>query len=1186
MSINLTVVIDNDEAIKKFKELQKVAKSTTSDIVTDSDKMDMAIRKLGSALGAIGVSFSLTELARQVVTVRGEFQKLEVAFSTMLGSKAEADALMERTVELAATTPFNLQEVSKSTKQLLAYGSTAEEVTGEIKMLGDIASGLSMPLGDLAYLYGTTRTQGRLFTQDLRQFMGRGIPIAEELAKQFGVTKDKVGELVTAGKVGFPEVQKALQAMTSEGGKFYNLMEEQSKTISGQISNLKDSIQQMFNDIGKESEGAISTAIGSVSYLVENYESIGRVLIEIIAAYGSYKAAIMIVNTVQKARVAYLAAEAIALRTNTIAQTNYTAATVALSKAMKALNLTALTNPYVLAGVATTGLIYGTYKLITAKSAEEKAQERVNEAMEEYKKKLDEDNQKASQAASTMKDANASAYDRVKAYKLLVETYPELLAKYDEEKIKLMDLKDLNRELADINNERTMAELNSKKSSLESQIEAINSRKKVGVNGELTFANAMDAGQYKTLSEELKVVNQKIKEREELEKQAAFDALSVKEKLAEYERQKAQLESKIVEYTTRMNEAISLNDNYLASVYNDIIKNAQEQKAGVQKSIDALNKANKEQPTGDADAIAELAQRRQKAQDEAYKAEAEHYKSYLADKAMLLQFEMDQELAAIDKRIAASTDAEERGYLQRKRAATEALYLKNIDEALVADTPLLVPKVGSMFSKEQRDSMFQQNFPNVSEILREAAEKNIPAIEALFGDMRNKTSDDLNAIADAAEKMLATIKDPQELADLRDRIDELRDKANELESPLIGLKDGLKELFQFTPNTEGWNTAIGKIEKGLESIVDVAKGLDSVLESIGAGDAMNGVVDGLQTALDAFGAAKEGAKIGSAFGAIGAAAGAALGAVGSLVKSISEIHDKNKEKSIQRLQEQIDSLSRSYTKMGREIDAAYSADAAQMIEYQNHLLRQQQELIKKQMAEEEDKKNTDDDRIEEWQTQLDEIDQQIEDNAQKAKEALTGISFDSFRDSFLSSLSDMSKSSEDFAADFEDMLKKSILNALITEQYQDRIQALYDSFAAMAKDGLSSNEVKSLREQYQSLVDDMVADRENLQKIYGWSDENGAPSTTSTNGGFQTMSQETGSELNGRFTDIQGKVTEMRSYIMEMMTTGKMQYNEIVNIRDIMLQLNGNVADISVYTRVLPKMLDAINSMNKKLENL
>ncbi len=299
--IHFPITGDSSNFMQKLREVENGVRNTSKSIEQSGTSIEAMFDRITQAAVAFGGAFTAKEFVRQVVQIRGQFQQLEIAFKTMLGSEEKATDLMSQLVRTAATTPFDLQGVTQGAKQLLAYGTAAEDVNETIVRLGDIAAGLSIPLGDLVYLYGTTMTQGRMFTQDLRQFQGRGIPIAEELAKQFGVTKDKVGELVTAGKVGAEEFQKAIWNMTNEGGKFGGLMEAQSKTITGQISNIEDAIDQMFNDIGKSSEGAINTALDGVSYLVENYEKVGREIMALVAAYGAYKAVLMSVAAYQTA---------------------------------------------------------------------------------------------------------------------------------------------------------------------------------------------------------------------------------------------------------------------------------------------------------------------------------------------------------------------------------------------------------------------------------------------------------------------------------------------------------------------------------------------------------------------------------------------------------------------------------------------------------------------------------------------------------------------------------------------------------------------------------------------------------------------------------------------------------------------------------------------------------------------
>ena len=285
--LHFDITGDNSNFIRKLQETESGINNTSKLIEKSGVSIEQMFGRMTNAAAAFGISMGAKELVGNIARVRGEFQQLEVAFDTMLGSKEKADALMSQLVRTAAITPFDLQGVANGAKQLLAYGMAAENVNDMLMRLGDIAAGLSIPLGDLVYLYGTTMSQGQLFTQDLRQFMGRGIPLADELAKQFGVTKDKVGELVTAGKVGFPEVQKAIEAMTNEGSKFGGLMEAQSKTITGQISNIEDAIDTMFNDIGKANEGIINDALSGVSYLVEHWKGVATAIESAAVAYGT-----------------------------------------------------------------------------------------------------------------------------------------------------------------------------------------------------------------------------------------------------------------------------------------------------------------------------------------------------------------------------------------------------------------------------------------------------------------------------------------------------------------------------------------------------------------------------------------------------------------------------------------------------------------------------------------------------------------------------------------------------------------------------------------------------------------------------------------------------------------------------------------------------------------------------------
>lgn len=298
--LHFVITADNSSFMKRVQEIQRTVKTTSKEIEKSGLTIDEYANRLKNYAMGIAGAFSAKQFISEMAKVRGEFQQYEIAFETMLGNGEKASALMSQLVRTAAITPFGMTDVTNGAKQLLAYGTAADEVNDTLIRLGDIAAGLSLPLNDLVYLYGTTMTQGRMFTQDLRQFQSRGIPIVDELAKQFGVAKNKVGELVTAGKVGAQEFQEAIMSMTAEGSKFGGLMEKQSKTITGQISNIEDAVEQMFNEIGKSSEGLISDTLGVVSTLVENWETVGKVLLTIVSAYGAYKAAVIAVGVAHK----------------------------------------------------------------------------------------------------------------------------------------------------------------------------------------------------------------------------------------------------------------------------------------------------------------------------------------------------------------------------------------------------------------------------------------------------------------------------------------------------------------------------------------------------------------------------------------------------------------------------------------------------------------------------------------------------------------------------------------------------------------------------------------------------------------------------------------------------------------------------------------------------------------------
>lgn len=289
-SIKFDITGDNSSVLKAFRGVQDGVSQTARAVEQQGQSIENVFNRIKSVASMAFAGFTAKEIISTLGTVRGEFQQFEIAFETMLGSGQKAKGMISDLANLAASTPFDMKGVVNGAKQLLAYGFAANEITDTMRRLGDVSAGLGLNLQDLTWLYGTTMVQGRLFTRDLMQFTGRGIPLTEELAKQFGVTKDKVSELVTAGKVGFPEVKKAIESLTNEGGKFGGLIEKQSHSITGQISNIQDTIEMAINDLGTQTEGLMNDALDITSKVIDHWKEIGEVILAAASAIGLYKA--------------------------------------------------------------------------------------------------------------------------------------------------------------------------------------------------------------------------------------------------------------------------------------------------------------------------------------------------------------------------------------------------------------------------------------------------------------------------------------------------------------------------------------------------------------------------------------------------------------------------------------------------------------------------------------------------------------------------------------------------------------------------------------------------------------------------------------------------------------------------------------------------------------------------------
>lgn len=1237
--LHFDITGDNSEFMDALRETERGIKSTAKSVEQSGMSMESMFGKLGKAVAGMGVAFSAQQFIGKMAMVRGEFQQLEVAFETMLGSTEKASALMAQITNTAAVTPFGLQDVANGAKQLLAYGVASEEVNDTLVRLGDIAAGLSIPLNDLVYLYGTTMTQGRMFTQDLRQFQGRGIPLADELAKQFSVTKDAVGELVTAGKVGFKEMQQAIISMTSEGGKFGGLMEAQSKTITGQISNIEDAIDQMFNELGKSSEGIINLTLSGVSAIVENYELVGKALMGVVATYGAYRAAVIANIALTRSWAVAARADAAAKAIQTVATKAQTVATLALNAAMKA-------NPFVLVATGVVALGTAMWALKDNTTAAEKGLAQYNEEQERLHNQQVESKRQLEELVSVLQDENAEYGKREYAIKQMKALYPDLAQMFIDEKGHILDLTGLWEEygkkaskarlesqeakVAGLSSELTIAQNNYNTAKANSNWGAVKKYKERvdEITAELDAAKK----ELTQLTEEQKkkeeaplVKNKSYWEKQKKDAETSRDALDVQEVNSE----------KWKEYTKKIIEAEKQLAKYATPSKTN--KDAEQKAKEEQKLADALLKQRRDNTQAEIDLMAEGGEKKRKQIELNYQLEIDEVRKQKREWEQAQNGILTEEQRiALGNKASNAMKTRESGLAkltkEETEAATQAMneYLREYGtwmEKRQAISKIYTEKINKATTQGEKLTLAEQMKRELAQVDDEAHGRTT-SIAKLFEDMSEKTVASMREIADEAETVLAYLKagkweevigtdgkgtgkdafgftkeqydllkmDAEQLKAISDRIKEIYKNADEAEPKLKKMAQSFKNIFKGNYSEGKFEEELGNILDGVSAITQAAEFLGDSLSTMSeafGGNFMGGIAEGIGVATDAANAAMSGAEAGKVFGPWGAAAGAAIGAISSLTKSFAQLHDKKHEKKIQKLAEQIEVLEKSYEVLGDKIEDAYSNDASNLIASQNKLLEQQKVLIRQQIAEEEKKKKTDQSRIKEWQEQLEEINKTIEDNKEKAIDAIFGSDLKSAIEDFASAYSEAWSTGEDRAKSAKEVVKnmiKSMIMESIKATASAPMQKLRDLMVGFFSDGVISmweeEQLYKAAEKAQKQLDDK----------YGWADRFMVDSSyeqEASSKGFETMNQETASELNGRFAALQISNEEIKNQMVQsvvlytQMLALTSQNNGVLN--DILAQhaiSNGYLADIAKYSKIMSAYGEKIDKIVENTQNL
>ena len=1179
-----------EQQAKNRLELRKLNREY-KDFAQSSDKsteiVDNLIGSLKRTAAEIGGFVAIKQFSSDVIDATGKMQQLQVALSTILQDKSKADQLIAEIVQFAAKTQFNLDEVATGAKQLLAYGSTAEEVVNELSMLGDVASGLQIPIGQLIYLYGTLRTQGRAMTVDIRQFAGRGIPIYEELATVLGVAKDQVGNFVKEGKVGFAEVEQAFKNMTSEGGKFANLMENSAGTWPQRLSNIEDTLFQKINDFGNKYKEVFELGIGTAEDLVENLEDVISIIGSLVAAYGTYKAAVIAVAVAQKA-----SGFVESIRLMAMFRKEMTLATAA----QQAFNIAAKANVYVTLLSVLVGLAAAVYMFTKRTDEATAAQKRLNDEEEKFSRLESERRSKIESLIQTIKDETETDLAKITAYEQLQKLSPAITSAYKLEELAVLDLAEANKIL---NKERDTNTYDSYLRNIEESTRRLE---------KLRAENGKVLGVSPSTGIPLTVNNDKAIREEE-----AYLAQQ-KKALENFSKKILQSNEKNEKQTTYQQDLAAAKDDWdkAKKGYEEIIK---DQDATSKQVIDARNALKS-------------------AEDKYYDLLGTKPTKNKSDKTKESLFITvpDEEVQLIspeeiEKNIAMHREAmdqylSEYGDYQQKRLAIADMYALKISQAETEGEKLSLQKQSEEVLKALDFEEFKKsiNFADVFGDLDTQTTASLRALRDKLGDYINEAAkdlrpEDLKELQDAFKNLDFKIADRDPFHELKSGLEEYKsaqEAVNKAQEDLNTVMAGgtvtvneydkttgklVKKTLDQTQAEKNLNRALSERQVVLANLTKATNSLGSHgVEIVNTG---NEVVDMLQSlgveipeavsnTLEGVGQVMNGlASIDltkpfsaitgtiSVLSGIGKTIGGLFGLGGADYSGYEEM--KSRYDNLISVWDTLISKKMEYIDIDYGVEAQKAADeAAKLVETQ--IQRQRQlanmlagsgasigshslgyrindrmtqndwanlsDLVGQRVSGINDVLSLDADVIGkvlqdekfvsvlttvnsdfiEYIQNIEKYGEQLEEIAEKEKEVFTGISLDSFEDSFVDMLSDLDAKNEDFAENFEGYLQKAIFSSLVANQYKDRIKKLYDSWAKYGESGnqLTADEAQNLRNEYQDIVNDMLEQREQIMKDFGWDSSSSSSEQTASSRGFGTeMTHEDAGELSGRFTALQ-----------------------------------------------------------------
>ncbi len=432
-------------SVKALRDEYALMKGDSKDVSQSVDDIkDAFIGISKNALGTIGIGVGIKEFVGQMVKVRSEFQAADTAIQTLLGSKEKADELMAKVREYAKISPLEFSDVTSATQMMLGFNIEAEKVPKFLAAIGDVSMGETGKFNSLTLAFSQMSAAGKLMGQDLNQMINAGFNPLQQIAETTGKSISQLKDEMSKGAISAEMVQQAFIDATSAGGKFYNMSENASKTITGQLSMMQDAIDMAFNEMGQASEGIIMTGIKATTTLVENYQTIGNIIEGLVVTYGVYKAAVIANIAVEKIQAINRLANIQGITLTKLAMNG-------LKNSIKALNLSMLATPWGIAAAAVVGLTYGIYKYATAADAADAAQKSFNDSLESMAQKAQQRQEKIEKLVNTIRSATSTSLQKQLAYDELKMLAPTITDAYESmEKLASVDMSDITKSVNEI----------------------------------------------------------------------------------------------------------------------------------------------------------------------------------------------------------------------------------------------------------------------------------------------------------------------------------------------------------------------------------------------------------------------------------------------------------------------------------------------------------------------------------------------------------------------------------------------------------------------------------------------------------------------------------------------------------------------------------------------------------------